>query len=150
MPTQISKTGYRLVVFFARWQCLACLTPTITRTQCTFALQRRCYWLLNGDDGTVLVHYLANKKIMASRAHTAPLGLSEPIASHIWDTARVDTALESQEHIPLPSRHQLGYQSHLQDTCMNFEEMSQVSPPSFLGTWTLTVLHNLKALHQIT
>ena len=35
--------------------------PNLRSYYCTHeedALQRRCYWLLEGDDGAVLVHYL--------------------------------------------------------------------------------------------
>ncbi len=90
-------------------------------SQPTALLQRRCYWLLSGDDGTVLVHYLANKKL--GRAHTGPLGQAEPSEPHMWDTAKMDSAPEGIEAFQYPTRCQLGYQAQLQDTCMNFEQV---------------------------
>lgn len=89
---------------------------------CYAALQRRCYWLLDGDDGTVLVHYLASKKL--GRAHSDPRYQSEPMLPNFWDTARV---AEPDAYEPLPystNKLQRSYQGGLQDTCMNFEQVS--------------------------
>lgn len=81
------------------------------------ALQRRCYWLLDGDDGTVLVHYLASKKL--GRANSDPRCQSEPMLPHFWDTARV----EDYETSPYPHKAQRCYHGGLQDTCMHFEQV---------------------------
>ena len=86
-------------------------------------LQRRCYWLLTGEDGTVLVHYLASRKL--GRAHTAHLGQTREVAPHIWDTARVDSAPEAFDSLQRPGRSQL---EQLQDTCMNFDQASKLAP----------------------
>lgn len=90
------------------------------------ALQRRCYWLLDGDDGTVLVHYLASKKL--GRANSDPRCQSEPMLSHFWDTARAD----DYERLPYSNKAQRTYQGGLQDTCMNFEQV-----PSLWGSGLL-------------
>lgn len=84
-------------------------------------LQRRCYWLLSGDDGTVLVHYLASKKI--GRAHTAPDVHPEAIDQQIWDTAREVLTPEGLDPVSHTGKDQLGYHPQLQDTCMNFEQV---------------------------
>ena len=81
------------------------------------ALQRRCYWLLDGDDGTVLVHYLASKKL--GRANSDPRCQSEPILPHLWDTARVDDF----ERLAYSNKAHRTYQGGLQDTCMSFEQV---------------------------
>ncbi|KAL0046911.1 hypothetical protein WJX82_001490 [Trebouxia sp. C0006] len=83
-------------------------------------LQRRCYWLLSGDDGTVLVHYLAGKK--AGKTHTALLAESEPIEKQIWDTAREYSSPEEFNSLLYSSKNRLGYQPQLQDTCMGFDQ----------------------------
>ena len=81
------------------------------------AMQRRCYWLLDGDDGTVLVHYLASKKL--GRANSDPRCQSEPMLPHFWDTARAD----DYERLPYSNKAQRTYQGGLQDTCMSFEQV---------------------------
>ncbi|DBA77218.1 hypothetical protein WJX77_008852 [Trebouxia sp. C0004] len=83
-------------------------------------LQRRCYWLLSGDDGTVLVHYLASKKI--GKTHTALPAVSNNIEKQIWDTAREDSSPENLNSLLYSSKNRLGYQPQLQDTCMGFEQ----------------------------
>lgn len=82
------------------------------------ALQRRCYWLLDADDGTVLVHYLASKRL--GRANSDPRCQSDSILPNVWDTARVD----DYDTLPHSSKVQRSYQAGLQDTCMNFEQVN--------------------------
>lgn len=84
-------------------------------------MQRRCYWLLSGDDGTVLVHYLAGKK--AGKTHTALLAESERIEKQIWDTAREYSSPEEFNSLLYSSKNRLGYQPQLQDTCMGFDQV---------------------------
>ncbi len=84
-------------------------------------MQRRCYWLLSGDDGTVLVHYLASKKV--GKTHTALLAESETIEKQIWDTAREDSLPENLNSLLYSSKNRLAYQPQLQDTCMGFDQV---------------------------
>ena len=81
------------------------------------ALQRRCYWLLDADDGTVLVHYLASKRL--GRANSDPRCQSDFMLPNVWDTARVD----DYDTLPYSTKIQRSYQAGLQDTCMNFEQV---------------------------
>lgn len=102
-------------------------------------LQRRCYWLLSGDDGTVLVHYLASKKI--GRAHTAPDVHSEAIDQQIWDTAREVLTPEGLDPHLHTSKDQLGYHSQLQDTCMNFgQDPAMTTAPDLNHTFSAALL----------
>ena len=93
------------------------ITCCISAANSGIALQRRCYWLLDGDDGTVLVHYLASKKL--GRANSDPRCQSEAMLPHFWDTARVD----DYERLAYPNKAQRSYQAGLQDTCMNYEQV---------------------------
>ena len=109
-------------------------------------LQRRCYWLLSGDDGTVLVHYLASKKI--GRAHTAPDVHSEAIDQQIWDTAREGLTSEGLDPHLHTSKDQLGYHSQLQDTCMNF---GQVGRSETMQNVRSTSMHiHVRVVHAIS
>jgi len=82
--------------------------------------------LLSGDDGTVLVHYLASKKV--GKTHTALVAESEPIEKQIWDTAREDSSPENLDSLLYSSKNRLGYQPQLQDTCMGFEQVGSSKP----------------------
>lgn len=112
----------------------ACIEVNITgNTTCCcspassgIALQRRCYWLLDGDDGTVLVHYLASKKL--GRSNSDPRCQSESMLPHFWDTARVD----DYETSPYPHKAQRCYHGGLQDTCMNFEQVLSLWDSQFI------------------